>query len=292
MISIGILTYKRTDLLLSTIRDINDVSHDVELIILNNNEDIDVLDDLNSVITSNNVSLKYIWHKKNYGVSTGRKIITENCDTEYLVLFDDDVSIPNIDDSLDRVIREFDNDDKVYGIAFNIIDHSTGYNNRFEIPHKNKNIDMRSDFDTYIMIGAGHALRVDKAIEAGNYADDFGLYGFEEVDLGFRLVNLGGRIKYLSNCVVRHKRSPDGRFSNSQVSYQAFVNRCIMAKRYFPVRYYIVCLFVRSVFLLKTTKDIKLLFKGLTEIFKDKNKLKFNSYFFNYVNKVKGFLWY
>lgn len=292
MISIGILTYKRTDLLLSTLKDINTTTQDVEIIILNNNEDLDVLDEIKNTLTNDNIKLKYIWHKKNYGVSSGRKVILDNCQTQYIILYDDDVCIPDIDGIINHVVTEFDNNKKTFGISFNIIDHSIDTHNRFEIPHKDKDIDMSQDFYTYIMIGAGHALRVDKALEAGNYADDFGLYGFEEVDLGFRIINLGGEIKYLSNCVVRHKRSPDGRFSNKQVSYQAFVNRSIMAKRYFPKRYYISCLIVRGLFLLKTTKDFNILIKGLKEVFNDEQDQKFSQYFFDYVNKVKGFIWY
>ncbi|MEZ9407412.1 glycosyltransferase family 2 protein [Vibrio sp. 10N.286.48.F5] len=290
-VSIGLLTYQRTDLLIKTIEDICKTKLDVELIVLNNNVDMDVFSDINNTIVDSNVNLVYLWDKKNHGVSSGRRRLTKAASRDIMILFDDDVVIPDIDLIIHSVLNAMV-DPSVYGVAFNIIDYKTKTQNRFEIPHKNKNIDMSKPFNTYVMIGAGHAISVDKSLTVGNYADDFGLYGFEEVDLSFRLVNAGGKIIYLPECVVYHKRSPDGRFSNNQVSYQAFVNRSIMAKRYFPFYLFVSCIVVRGLFYLKVSKDVRGFIKALRVIASDRKYNKFDSKFFNYVKEVKGFLWY
>ncbi|EGT3628900.1 hypothetical protein FAP94_21465 [Morganella morganii] len=165
-------------------------------------------------------------------------------------------------------------------------------NNKFEIPHKDKFVDMSKQFDTYLVIGAGHALKVSDALQAGNFADDFGLYGFEEIDLAFRIINLGRVIKYNPNCIVYHKRSPDGRFSNHKVLELYLLNRCRMAKRYLYPKYFYSCLIVRSFHYLYNTKDFWGLFKLLKIINSDKIRQPFNKCFYNYISSVKGFLWY
>ena len=64
----------------------------------------------------------------------------------------------------------------------------------------------------------------------GNFSNTLGPYGFEEIDVAFRLINAGYKIKYLHDCIIEHKKSPDGRFSNEMVNYYALVNRTILAK--------------------------------------------------------------
>lgn len=293
MISIGILSYKRTDLLLDTLKDIVNVNDDVEIIILNNNINECILSEIESVINlSDKINLKYIHDNCNYGVALGRRKIIEHCDNDYIIMLDDDIKIPDINMIITSCLNCFSVDKSLAGIAFNIKEFSTLNHNRYEIPHKNKSIDMTSSFYTYLMIGAGHALDVKSVKEVGNYPADFGLYGFEEVDLSFRLINSGFTIKYLPECEVHHKKSPDGRFSNKIVNKLAFINRCKMAKRYFHYPYFISCLFVRSVFLLCKTKDVKLFFSSIHEVLEDNVSDKFGPNFYRYVKTVKGFIYW
>ena len=291
-ISIGILSYKRTDLLIETISCLNNKNNkNLELIILNNNEDKCIYNDVLSCLPEN-MDLNYIWDKCNYGVSTGRNLILNNCTGDVIIILDDDVFIEDFDSILKSVLNDFSSDDELSAIAFNIKDFSTKKHNRYEIPHKNKNIDLDEDFYTYMVIGAGNAIKVKDALSVGNFATDFGLYGFEEIDLSFRLINLGKKIKYNHKCNIYHKKSPDGRFSNKSVNYLYFVNRSIMAKRYFNFKYFISCFLVRSLFFIYKTKDFKLYLKAVNHIFKDKKKNQFSKRFYSYIKKVNGFIWY
>lgn len=289
-ISIGVLSYQRTDLLINTIKCISTTKHTIDLMVLNNNEKGCVKNEVSKELPVN-VKLRYFSDGVNHGVAKGRDLILRKCKTDFLILFDDDLHISDIDEIIESTLRVFENK-KVYGIAYNIKEYATNKHNRFEIPHKNKKFDMTLEQDTYLMIGAGHAIRVKQAKECGGYPHDFGLYGFEEVDLALRLVNSGGEIRYSPRCVVHHKKSPDGRFSNKYVNYQGFINRTIMAKRYLLRRHYYVCLTTRSVFFLVKTKDFRLYLKALKVIHEDNVLNKFSKSFYDYIRKVKGFIWY
>jgi len=293
MLSIGILSYKRTDLLLDTVHDLLPVKQPVELILLNNNEDIDILADVQALVAGHPyITLNYIWDRKNYGVSSGRRRLFEACSSRWMILLDDDVAIPDINLAVDSVVDEFERSPNTKGIAFNIVEFDTGAPNRYEIPHKDKSIDLSSAFDTYLVIGAGNAFDVKAVKDVGNFSDDFGLYGFEEIDVAFRLIAAGGAIRYLPNCIVKHKKSPDGRFSNHYVSRQCYVNRMIMARRYFSLPYVVSCFFVRTLFLLKQTKSLPLVIGAVKEAFREVEVCKFERSFYTYIKKVNGFIWW
>ncbi|MGP1390438.1 MAG: glycosyltransferase family 2 protein [Vibrio diabolicus] len=292
-ISVGILSYQRTDLLLKTIFDLTSINAYVDLIIVNNNEGFCIEDEIRQVIKHcKNINLIYIYDKINYGVAIGRRKIIDACVTDYIIMLDDDVSIPDINKVVATTLDEFNSDSQVKGIAFNIKEYNTKNHNRYEIPHKNKKINMDSRFFTYLMIGAGHALHVPSVKRVGNYPDDFGMYGFEEVDVSFRLINAGYKIVFNPHCLVEHKKSPDGRFSNQMVNKLAFVNRTKMAKRYFSLPNFLVCYVVRSAFFLGKTKNFSVFLSASQEIFSDKKKQRFSSVFYNYVKSVRGFIWW
>ncbi len=289
-LAIGILTYQRTDLLIDTLSDLEPIFDKVNIYIVNNNEDMCVKDDITSKFHS--IDFEYIWYKKNLGVSEGRNQLISKCKEEVIVLLDDDVRVPEPNKLYKEVISEFNYNNNLGALAFNIVDERTRTHNRFEIPHKNKAIDMNSDFQTYLIIGAGNAINVSKARQVGNFPLDFGVYGFEEIDLAFRLINAGFLIKYKSNIKIIHRKSPDGRFSGELVNYLYFVNRTRMAKRYFKRRYFITTFLARGLFFLMKTRKLSLFFEASRVIFKDKKCQKFDKSFYEYIKSSKGFIWY
>ncbi|HBV1475543.1 TPA: glycosyltransferase family 2 protein [Escherichia coli] len=291
-LAIGILTYKRMDYLIETLNDINKTKYEIELIILNNNEGYCVKNLILPLINNKKIQVRYLWDKTNYGVAKGRRKIVENCSSEFLIIFDDDIFIRDINVVICNVVTEFENNPALGGIAFNILNYQTKKHCRYEIPHKNKKINLDLEFDTYLFIGAGMALRISSVLKVGNFSRDLGPYGFEEVDLAFRLINAGYVIKYHPKCIIEHKKSPDGRFSHEMVNYYAFVNRTIIAKKHLLTRYYISCFIIRSLFFLYKTGNFKLLIKGWKEIYKMKSKNSFSKKFYIYCKKVSAFLYY
>ena len=291
-ISIGILSFKRTDLLLDSLKCLLGSSFNIELLVLNNN-DFCIYNDIQSLINSDQgITLKYLHTGHNLGVSSGRRLLVDEASSDYMILLDDDIYLNNIDLIIKNTIDVFNNEKDVSLLAFNIKEYSTKQHNRYEIPHKNKSLDMSKDFYTYLIIGAANALRVSVVKTVGNFPDDFGLYGFEEIDVAFRVINSGAKIKYISGNVVYHKKSPDGRFSNDYVLELYLINRCKMAKRYLKRRYFYSCLFVRSAHYLLKTKKVSNFLKILNQIIKDDTESKFGNNFYSNIKEVKGFLWF
>jgi GT2 family glycosyltransferase len=291
-ISVGLLSYKRTDLLKETIKSFVDTSFEVELVLLNNNVS-SIYEEISDFLPSkSNLTLNYLSYGKNLGVSEGRRKIVENCNSDILIILDDDVEVKGFDNIVERVLGEFHCDSNLGAAAFNIKEYSTGKNNHYEIPHKDKTVDLSEDFYTYLIIGAGNAINVKVAREVGNFADDFGLYGFEEIDLAFRIIASGRKIKYLSDCVILHKKSPDGRFHGELVNQLYFENRTRMAKRYLKAKYYFSCLIVRFFYMLVKTRNITLCVSSLRKVLRDDKNLKFDDRFYDYIRDVRGFLWF
>ncbi len=296
LVTIGILTYRRTDLLIETLRDICKTNKFIELIIVNNNENLDIYNDISFIENNKKIELLYIWDKKNYGVANGRNKIIENLKTDYLIIFDDDIVIPDIDKIIDNCVRNFNNDENIGGIAFHIKDNNTKIANRYEIPHKNKYINLEADFFTYLFIGAGHAIRKSVIDKIGGYPIDFGLYGSEEIDLAFRIIGNGYKIRFISDNVIFHKKSPSGRHDNLYVYYLAYINRTKISIRYFKLRYVLSCILIRGLYLVYQTKNFKYTMSAFREFkyeFKNRKKSNlFNSEFYSYIKSVKGFLWW
>jgi GT2 family glycosyltransferase len=87
-------------------------------------------------------------------------------------------------------------------------------------------------FDAATFVGAGHALRRADFEAAGGY-DEALFFTWEEFDLALRLINMGRRIRYRGDIVVRHKVSPEARMAWSGTRWHHFVrNRLYVALKH------------------------------------------------------------
>lgn len=87
-------------------------------------------------------------------------------------------------------------------------------------------------FDVVTFVGAGHALRRTDFWAAGGY-DDALFFCWEEFDISLRFLNLGRRIRYRGDIVVRHKVSGEGRVAWSGSRWFHFVrNRLYIGLKY------------------------------------------------------------
>jgi GT2 family glycosyltransferase len=292
-ISVGLLTFRRTELVCDVIRRISESSSTIDLIVINNNEDFDVLSEISELVNNKpNIRLIYHWERKNLGVPGGRKKIIDLCQTRHVILLDDDVDFETLDLIGQAVAKGFEGDERIKAIAFNIREFVSRKHNRYEIPHKNKEIDMDKEFLTYLVIGAGCALDVEAVRKVGNFSTDLGLYGFEEVDVAFRLINSGGHILYKPDCEIFHKKSPDGRLPSLSVASLMFKNRMTIARKHLKLRYCWSCFIVRSVFFLYQTRSIRGYFKLLSSLRGAPEREKFGDFFYEYIRSVRGFLWW
>ncbi|HHF2125348.1 TPA: glycosyltransferase family 2 protein, partial [Haemophilus influenzae] len=166
------------------------------------------------------------------------------------------------------------NNAKVGALAFNIKNYFTRKALSHEIPHGNKKLDFSQNLLTYYFIGAGHAIRKEVYQKAGFYPKDLGLYGGEERDLSFRILEAGYQILYASDIVIYHKVSPNGRMMRKKENFFRYRNQLIVLNRYMPMRYRLTSNFVWSIFyLVKMNGEILDIVKVLSEIFSLKRKV-------------------
>lgn len=147
---------------------------------------------------------------RNMGVAGGRNLASDLGNGTYIVALDNDaIFTDNL--LLRRVVDTFEADENVGALAFRILNFYTGDDDDmcWDYPEALRPFADR-EFDVTRYIGAGHALRRDVFQDAGRY-DDKLFFGGEERDLGYRILNLGYRIKYTPHLAVRHKVLPGQR---------------------------------------------------------------------------------
>ncbi|EXI61329.1 hypothetical protein MHD_10935 [Mannheimia granulomatis] len=273
MLSILIITYGREQELFETLEYINRYSgEDVELLLLDNNETEQLKLKCENIFASNkNITFKYFNDGINYGVAKGRNYLIEKAQGDILVTLDDDIECTDITLLLNRVKDYFEQYPNVGALAFNIKNFYTREALRHEIPHGRKDLDFNSNFETYYFIGAGHAIRKSVYEAAGLYPLDLGLYGGEERDLSFRILEAGFDILYTSDIVIYHKVSPNGRMPRKEEDYYRFRNQLIVLNRYMPFVYRLTSNIIWSIYYLSIKKGS---FSEVINILNEVRKIK------------------
>lgn len=242
-ISILIITYGRYKELLETLSTINSykpsLEHDnIEVLLLDNNLNDKLRIEVCSIFKNNEcISFSYYNDGINYGVAQGRNYLINKSKGDVLITLDDDVDLESISNLINTIKNYFNRYENLGVLAFNIKNFYTKSSLRHEIPHGRKNIDLTKNFQTYYFIGAGHAIRKSVYENVGLYPRDLGLYGGEERDLSFRVLEKGYDILYANDVIIYHKVSPDGRLSRKQEDFFRYRNQLIVLNRYMPFLY-------------------------------------------------------
>lgn len=155
-----------------------------------------------------NLTLKEL--KENVGVPAGRNIGTRMGSAKYTVSIDNDAVFED-NGALRRIIDTFEQDGEIGIVGFRIKNFYTGLDDEgswcYPKPLKSRR---EEPFWTTRFVGCGHAIRRDAFDKAGGYDDDLFFY-WEELDLSYRIINLGFKILYAPAIVIRHKVSPEAR---------------------------------------------------------------------------------
>lgn len=147
---------------------------------------------------------------RNVGVAAGRNMASDLGTGRYIVALDNDaIFTDNL--VLSRVVDSFATDPTLGALAFRIFNFYTGDDDEmcWDYPEALRPYADR-EFEVTRYVGAGHALRRDVFYDAGRY-DESLFFAGEERDLGYRILNLGYRIKYAPHLAVRHKVLPGQR---------------------------------------------------------------------------------
>lgn len=146
---------------------------------------------------------------------------------EIVVLLDDDVFVET-PAMLDIFARRFEEDDRLGAIT--IRKHVRGETRRRVdlIPHTRKDVDLQSTFLTFRFVGGCVAFRTATLRETGGFLPDF-FYGLEEIELSYRIIDAGWRIRYEPEVSCEELEHPAGRDAKRRVQTQRLANKYIIS---------------------------------------------------------------
>lgn len=292
MISILIITYKRENELIETLKCFKKYKGELlELLILDNNEIDTLKNKIFQVLDNKKIELRYFNDKKNYGVALGRNYLIEKAKGEILITLDDDIFIEeDINTFIKKIENYFKRDPKIGCLAFNILNYYSKKHLRHEIPHGNKKLKFNKNIETYYYIGAGHAIKKEVYNKIGLYPKDLGKYGGEERDLSFRILENSYKILYTADIKIYHKISPNGRLKEE--NFNRYRNQLIVFNRYMPKKYRISANIIWTLFYFFTRKiklrDIKIVYSELNKL----EKKTITKKTLENIKKMKGRVYY
>jgi GT2 family glycosyltransferase len=169
---------------------------------------------------------------RNWGVAGGRNRATALGTGRIVFALDNDAEF-NTPDTLARAVRALDAEPDLAAISCRILVHATGAEDLSSWGFPQSLLPRAAEsFDATTFVGAGHAIRRADFEAAGGY-DDALFFCWEEYDFSLRAINMGRRIRYRGDIVVRHKVSGEHRFAWSGTRWFHFVrNRLYIEMKY------------------------------------------------------------
>ncbi len=298
-----IITYNRcADALelLQNIAQLQDADHLLQEVIMVNNASSDDYTPVKEYILEQEGVWPFQYYDApgNLGVAKGRNYALERSSAPYLVMIDDDAILQN-KGCLLNLLQEFEtsNTERPKAIvSFKVLYYDTLQMQQNALPHKQfeKYKDLPF-FETYYYAGGAHAIRREVFDRVGKYPEDF-FYGMEEYDLAFRILDAGYSIVYSDKIVMLHKESPLGRKPKEEKLRMMWVNKCKVAWKYLPKKYFYSTAFMWGLFYLKNTGwDFQGFFKGWKTVLGVKDTLAkgcVRNDTLNYLRKTAARLWY
>lgn len=177
------------------------------------------------------------------GVAGVRNRLMSLASGDLFCVIDDDAYFAD-ERALSTLVEVFAANPKVGIVATKVIDHRTGHTrllvpfSKFALLKQPALVDTEQDVSYFV--GTCHAIRRDVIERCGHYQSDL-VYGEEELDLSYRVVQAGFRIRYIPSVVVHH--TPEAsvvrprRFMRNPELYYHARNRVLLARKYIPFRY-------------------------------------------------------
>lgn len=185
--------------------------------------------------------VKHVRLKENYGAGGGRNRGVEVATGELLVFIDDDVEMQTRETAR-QIIGYFERYPDAGGFCFKSVSPETGEVDKQHTPRKDKKIPEDGQ-PCAMFIAGGSAFRRDVYHHLGGYWEKLGLYGGEEVDFSYRLINAGYSLRWADHIRVTHYQSPVSRPSWRKI-YFATRNRPWITLRHLPWQYVMVSTFI------------------------------------------------
>ncbi|MEM9513425.1 MAG: glycosyltransferase family 2 protein [Actinomycetota bacterium] len=138
---------------------------------------------------------------RNLGVPAGRDVGLRTATSEIVGFLDDDAAIVSGGDS---IAHHFALDPTLGAVALRIVDEQ-GSTSRRHVPRVGqRSADASGEVATFL--GGAAAIRRSAYDQVGGYFTDL-FYGHEELELSWRLIDAGWRIRYLADVSVFHPRT-------------------------------------------------------------------------------------
>ncbi len=147
---------------------------------------------------------------KNTGCAGGRNIASRMGSAPYIVALDNDAVFADTH-TLTKAISYLERGRDLAAIGFRILNYFTGDDDETSWGYPDAlRPKSKEEFFTTRFVGAGHAIRRAVFEASGGYDADLFIFS-EELDLCYRMLNLGYKIKYVPDVAVLHKVSPEAR---------------------------------------------------------------------------------
>ena len=167
------------------------------VVVSNGGGEIPILDD---------ARVRLVVAADNLGVPGGRDFGLARCSAPIVGFLDDDaVAEPG---ASTRVLDEFALWPNLGAVSLRIVDEAARSARRHVPRPRGSSPDVSGD--VALFLGGASAVRVEAYTEVGGYFTEL-FYGHEEVEMCWRLVDAGWRIRYLADVTVFHPRTDIGR---------------------------------------------------------------------------------
>lgn len=176
--------------------------------------------------------VRFFQMSENKGVAGGRNIGLEQAKGDIVIFMDDDALLQS-GDIFQQVRTRFTDNEQLAVIAFQIVNDSADAVLSHEFPmraHTLENI-VTEQMVSYF-IGCGFAVRRNFFLAVGGFHPEM-IYALEEVDLSYRLLDLGYDILYCPSIVIRHRTPPAVRRQEPWY-YYLMRSRVLMVLRNLP----------------------------------------------------------
>ena len=221
-------------------------------------------DDSLKLVSQNVPSVTIIKNDDNFGFAKGYNIALEQIEEEYYALVNSDVEVTK--DWLKPVISSFDSNNDIGIIQSKILDFKNkeyfeyagaagGFIDKYGFPYCRGRIfdTIEKDSGQYndeapIFWASGACFFIRKSIyrKLNGFDDDFFAHQ-EEIDLCWRALNLGFKVRYIPSSVVYHVGGATLNESNPKKTFLNFRNSLLMLTKNLPENKLIPIIFTRLV---------------------------------------------
>jgi len=240
-VSFLILTRNRLGDLQILLRSIEKLERDddskYEIIILDNASDTPLSTDHLGVNEAANPII--IRSEKNLGVPGGRNLLAAEAKGEWLFFLDDDSFLVEVD-LIPRIRSHAFRSVRMGAIACNLREY---YKPRqFYYPFTRREVrrrDLSKPMLCSYFVGGAHLIKREVYFKAGGYDKNLFFFG-EELDLSYRILNIGYEIQYNPDLFVIHRRSNCQNINEGLRSELILRNKIYLNSKYLPLKYQLV----------------------------------------------------